>query len=50
MITSYWVSRSVYIAAMLRVADHLRDVPRTTEELASDQPKQPKIIRLRLRL
>jgi O-methyltransferase domain/Dimerisation domain len=35
MITSYWVSRAVYIAAKLRIADHLEDGPRTAEELAA---------------
>src|SRR5262245_52134771 len=34
MITSYWVSRPIYIAAKLRIADHLKDGPRTAEELA----------------
>jgi len=27
MITSYWVSRTIYIAAKLRIADHLKDGP-----------------------
>src|SRR5262249_60368207 len=35
MITSYWVSRAIYIAAKLRIADHLEDGPRTAEELAA---------------
>ena len=35
MITSYWVSRAIYIAAKLRIADHLKDGPRTAEELAT---------------
>ena len=35
IITSYWVSRAVYIAAKLRIADHLKDGPRTAEELAT---------------
>ena len=35
MITGYWVSRAIYIAAKLRIADHLKDGPRTAEELAA---------------
>jgi hypothetical protein len=35
MITGYWVSRAVYVAAKLRIADHLKDGPGTAEELAT---------------
>ena len=35
MITGYWVSRAIYVAAKLRIADHLKDGPRTAEELAA---------------
>ena len=35
MITGYWVSRAVYVAAKLRIADQLKDGPRTAEELAA---------------
>ena len=34
MITGYWTSRAIYVAAKLRIADHLTDGPRTAEELA----------------
>src|SRR5262249_20653863 len=42
MITSYWVSRAVYIAAKLRIADHLEDGPRTAEELAATAGVAPR--------
>ncbi|MDB5312850.1 MAG: methylase RsmC [Gemmataceae bacterium] len=35
MITAYWTSRAIYVAAKLRVADHLADGPRSAEELAA---------------
>src|SRR5262249_50079619 len=35
MITGYWTARAIYVAAKLRVADHLEDGPRTAEELAA---------------
>ena len=35
MITGYWTARAIYVAAKLRVADHLKDGPRTAEELAA---------------
>ena len=35
IITGSWVSRAVYVAAKLRIADHLKDGPRTAEELAA---------------
>src|SRR5262245_56729211 len=35
MITSYWVSRAIYVAAKLRIADHLENGPRTAENLAA---------------
>ena len=34
MITGYWVSQMVHVAAKLALADHLADGPRTVEELA----------------
>ncbi len=34
MITGYWVSQIVHVAAKLKLADLLADRPRTTEELA----------------
>jgi hypothetical protein len=35
MITGYWTSRAIYVAAKLRVADHLADGPLAAEELAA---------------
>jgi hypothetical protein len=35
MIIGSWVSRAIYVAAKLRVADHLRDGPRAAGELAA---------------
>ena len=35
MITGYWVSQMVHVAAKLGLADHLADGPRTTDELAA---------------
>jgi hypothetical protein len=34
MITSYWTSQAIYAAAKLGIADHLKDGPRSTEQLA----------------
>jgi hypothetical protein len=34
MITGYWVSQMVYVAAKLRIPDRLADGPKTAEELA----------------
>jgi hypothetical protein len=35
MITGYWPSRAIYVAAKLRIADHLKDGPRTAADLAA---------------
>jgi SAM-dependent methyltransferase len=35
MISGFWISRAIYIAAKLGIADHLRDEPRTFDELAA---------------
>jgi hypothetical protein len=35
MITGYWTSRAIYVAAKLRIADRLKDGPRSAEELAA---------------
>jgi hypothetical protein len=35
MITGYWTARAIYVAAKLRIADHLKDGPRLAEELAA---------------
>ncbi len=36
MITGYWISQAIYAAAKFGVADHLKDGPRTIEQLAAD--------------
>ena len=35
MITAYWTSQAIYVAAKLRIADQLKDGPRPAEELAA---------------
>ena len=35
VLTGYWTARSVYIAAKLGIADHVREKPKTAEELAA---------------
>jgi hypothetical protein len=42
MITSYWVARAIYSAAKLRIADHLKDGPRTAEALAATAGVAPR--------
>jgi hypothetical protein len=42
MITSYWASRAIYVAAKLHIADHLKDGPRTAEELAATAGVAPR--------
>jgi O-methyltransferase domain/Dimerisation domain len=34
MLTTYWVSQALYVAAKLKLADQLKDSPRTADELA----------------
>jgi|GEM_PF-6287561 len=34
MISGFWVSQAIYIAAKLGIADYLNDTPKTTQELA----------------
>src|SRR5215469_10124605 len=34
MITGYWISQAIYAAAKFGIADHLKDGPKTVEELA----------------
>jgi len=34
MLTTYWVSQALYVAAKLKLADRLKDGPRTADELA----------------
>ena len=42
MIIGSWVSRAIYVAAKLRVADRLNDGPRSAEELAAEAEVAPR--------
>ncbi len=42
MITGYWVSQAVYVAAKLGLADRLADGPRTADDLARNTGTQPR--------
>jgi O-methyltransferase domain/Dimerisation domain len=42
MIVGSWVSRAIYVAAKLRLADHLADGPRTAKELAATTETAPR--------
>lgn len=47
LITGYWTTQAVYVAAKLGLADLLKDGPRTAEELAkSTQTHAPSVYRL----
>lgn len=35
MITGYWVSQAIYAAATFGIADHLKDGPRSVDDLAA---------------
>ncbi len=35
MMTGYWISQSIYVAAKLNIADQLRNGPKTSEDLAA---------------
>jgi hypothetical protein len=41
LITGYWVSQAVYVAAKLGLADLVRDGPRTAEDLARETSTHP---------
>jgi hypothetical protein len=41
MITGYWLSQAVYVAAKLGLADRLRDGPRTAAEVAAETASHP---------
>ena len=49
MITSYWVSRAIYIAAKLRIADHQGGLA-NGRGVGLGPTKTTQIIRLRLKL
>ncbi len=42
MITGYWISRAIYVAAKLRIADLLADGPRSAEDLAKTAGVAPR--------
>ena len=42
MITGSWISRAIYVAAKLQIADLLADGPRSAEELAEDAGVAPR--------
>ena len=35
MMSGFWVSRGIYVAAKLGIADHLKDGAKTAEQLAA---------------
>src|SRR5262245_40020887 len=42
MMTGYWVSQAVYVAAKLGIADHMADGPRSCDDLAmADEHTRP---------
>jgi len=41
MITGYWVSQAIYAAAKFGIADHLKNGPKTVQELASATSTNP---------
>jgi ubiquinone/menaquinone biosynthesis C-methylase UbiE len=41
MISGYWISQSIYAAAKFGIADHLKDGPKTVEELARATATNP---------
>ena len=49
MITGYWVSQAIYVAAKLGVADLLAETPRSFEELAMETKTEAPLLRRVLR-
>jgi hypothetical protein len=49
LIAGYWVSRLIYVAAKLKLADLLKDGPRTAEQLAHTAGVQPQLLYRALR-
>jgi len=41
MITGYWISQAIYAAAKFEIADHLKDGPKSVEELAIASSTHP---------
>lgn len=44
MLSGYWVSQSIYVAAKLKIADLLRDGPKTSDELATLTGSNPRAL------
>jgi len=44
LITGYWITQLIYVAAKLRLADLLRAGPRTSDELARETGAQPQAL------
>ena len=44
LITSYWASMSIHVAAKLKLADHLKEGPKTAAELARLTKTQPQAL------
>jgi O-methyltransferase/methyltransferase family protein len=49
LIAGYWVSRLIYVASRLKLADLLKDGPRTAEQLADAARVQPQLLYRALR-
>ncbi|MBI1247282.1 methyltransferase [bacterium] len=41
MITGYWISQAIYAAAKFNVADHLKDGPKSIDQLAAETSTNP---------
>ncbi len=50
MLTAYWTSQAIYVAAKLGIADLLAAGPKTTDELANDTATQPAALYRLLRM
>jgi O-methyltransferase domain/Dimerisation domain len=44
ILTAYWAAQAVHVAAKLRLADHVKDGPRTSAELARETNTQPQAL------
>src|SRR4051794_31976405 len=44
MITSYWASMAIHVAAKLKLADHVKEAPKTAAELANVTKTQPQAL------
>ena len=41
MISGYWISQAIYAAAKFGIADHLKDGPKTVQQLAGATSTNP---------